>query len=309
MADGHPLLRKAATAATFYGYTPFPPLMTFYTDFSGVPFTHVRLCGGGGTTNSKAAADRDQRLYMVDVHPGYTPRGPLHFRPGLYLRNGTTTEAPILAAAGDKDRLPLHALVSTFSLEGVILLPPVDAEEATNPTRDLVTEVIRASTTSTAAAANGMMESTRRVVTFHFAIEVGVKMREREEFEWVDSSGLSSKHTRFVLLRCCSRFPASSSSSNIQAAAAAADDDDDDDDWPDPDDNVGGQVLAELVFDNVISWNRLFSLELKGAGRTGELGDRWALMVVMTALRICWVRMQGKTTKWVVRMGEMVRGR
>ncbi|KAM7182552.1 hypothetical protein V8F33_014225, partial [Rhypophila sp. PSN 637] len=279
-------------AATFYGYTPFPPLMTFYTDFSGVPFTHVRLCGGGGTTNSKAAADRDQRLYMVDVHPGYTPRGSLHFRPGLYLRNGTTTEAPILAAAGDKDRLPLHALVSTFSLEGVILLPPVDAEEATNPTRDLVTEVIRASTTSTAAAANGMMESTRRVVTFHFAIEVGVKMREREEFEWVDSSGLSSKHTRFVLLRCCSRFPASSSSSNIQAAAAAADD-----------------VLAELVFDNVMSWNRLFSLELKGAGRTGELGDRWALIVVMTALRICWVRMQGMTTKWVVRMSEMVRGR
>jgi len=56
-----------------------------------------------------------------------------------------------------------------------------------------------------------------------------------------------------------------------------------------------------------MSWNRLLSLELQGAGRTGELGDRWALMVVMTALRIYWLRSYGKTGKGAVRVGEKVR--
>ncbi|KAK3316919.1 hypothetical protein B0H66DRAFT_605187 [Apodospora peruviana] len=324
--DYQPPLRKETVA--FYGYTPFPPLMALYTDYSGLtaPLRTLRLCGGGGGT-SKA----DQLLYIVDIHYGYTPRGPLQFRPGLYLRNGATAKAPILAAAGDDARRPV--LVSTFSLESVIQLPPVDLE-AKNPTRDLVTEVLRASTTSITCSGIESCSSTR-LVTFRFAIEVGVKMREREDFEWVDASGLgrskkappaaaaqdsggssssasaaaavgtdtTTKGTRFVLLRCPGSLRTATSSRRSESAPSssssmAADD------LP----NDQGQILAELVLTTAWSWNRLFSLELKGAGRTGELGDRWALMVVMTALRIYWLRSYGKTGKGVVRVGEKVRG-
>jgi len=168
-------------------------------------------------------------------------------------------------------------------------------------------------------------------VTFHFVIEVGVNMREREEFEWVDASGLvgrrsnektppattqdsgggssasaaadpdKTKGTRFVLLRC--PWPSRTVSSNRGSESAPSSSLKPADDSPDQ-----GQILAELVFANAMSWNRLLSLELKGAGRTGELGDRWALMVVMTALRIYWLRSYGKTGKGFVRVGEKARG-
>jgi hypothetical protein len=34
-----------------------------------------------------------------------------------------------------------------------------------------------------------------------------------------------------------------------------------------------------------------------GVGLTGELGERWALMVVTTALGLYWLRQHGKTRK------------
>ncbi|KAK4207139.1 hypothetical protein QBC37DRAFT_406480 [Rhypophila decipiens] len=301
----HALLRKEHVA--FYGYTPFPPVTSLHSNFSGLTtaFRSLRLCSG---------ASRDDLLYLVDIHYGYTPRGPLNFHPGLYVRNGVTNKEPVLAAAGDETRLPVW--ISTFSLESVILLPPVDLE-AKNPTRDLVEEILRASTTSTAAA--GTEGNGARHVTFRFAIEVGVKMREREEFEWVDANGLATttnenggsgsssasaaagfadtdtptKGHRFVLLRCPRPTTISSPSSSAEAA----------DDLPEQ-----GEILAELVFANVIDLTRIFTLELKGAGLTGELGDRWTLMVVMTALRIYWLRTYGKTGKAVIWAGEKVRG-
>ncbi|KAM7219790.1 hypothetical protein V8F06_004824 [Rhypophila decipiens] len=290
----HALLRKEHVA--FYGYTPFPPVTSLHSNFSGLttPFRSLRLCSG---------ASRDDLLYLVNIHYGYTPRGPLNFRPGLYLRNGATNKEPVLAAAGDETRLPVW--ISTFSLESVILLPPVDLE-AKNPTRDLVEEILRASTTSTAAA--GTEGNGARHVTFRFAIEVGVKMREREEFEWVDANGLATATN--------DNGGGSSSSASAAAAFAAFADTDTPtkghrfvllpeaaDDLPEQ-----GEILAELVFANVMSLTRIFTLELKGAGLTGELGDRWTLMVVMTALRIYWLRTYGKTGKAVIWAGEKVRG-
>ncbi|KAL2161052.1 hypothetical protein VTH06DRAFT_8765 [Thermothelomyces fergusii] len=53
----------------------------------------------------------------------------------------------------------------------------------------------------------------------------------------------------------------------------------------------------KLSFDDVLSFTHLFTLELRGAGRTGELGDRWTLMVVTTALSIHLLRQLGKADK------------
>ncbi|KAH7626158.1 hypothetical protein B0T09DRAFT_392531 [Sordaria sp. MPI-SDFR-AT-0083] len=135
------------------------------------------------TTYKLCGADKSDFLYVVEVHHGFTPRGPLNFRPGFYLRNGTGTEAPILATAGDEEREPL--LMSTFSVKSLIMVPPPldedDVEFNLNP-RDLVTEIMYATTTSDGS------------VSFRFSVEVGPKM----------------KHSRYILIRL---QPSSSSTS------------------------------------------------------------------------------------------------
>ncbi|EGO53994.1 hypothetical protein NEUTE1DRAFT_68315 [Neurospora tetrasperma FGSC 2508] len=255
-------------SAWFSGYRPFPPVINLYGNFSGVidAVTTMKLCG----------ADKNDFLYVVEIHHGLTPRGPLHFRPGLYLRNGTKTNAPILAAAGDEDREPL--LMSTFSVKSLIMLPPPPDVEVKNP-RDLVTEIMYAKKTSDGT------------VSFRFSIEVGLKMKSREEFEWRKLTGkdkTNTQHARFILVRPPPSSTSASSSYSTQEEI---------------------EVLADLTFCNVMSVNHLFVLELKGAAASGEMGDRWTLMVVVTALRLYWLRCYGKTNKAVVGIGQKLRGK
>lgn len=47
-----------------------------------------------------------------------------------------------------------------------------------------------------------------------------------------------------------------------------------------------------------------FTLQLLGKGQTGELEERWALMVVITAIRIWALRVNGKTKKGVIAVGQ-----
>lgn len=262
--------------ASFFGYRPFPPVINLYGNSSGVldALTTYKLCG----------TDKNDFLYVVEVHHGFTPRGPLNFRPGFYLRNGTSTEAPILAAAGDEAREPL--LMSTFSVKSLIMLPPlVDMEmdeiNTKNP-RDLVTEIMYATTNTNTSDGS---------VSFRFSVEVGHKMKSRGEFEWRKTRKSNTNHTqhsRYVLIR----MPPSSTSASPSSSTAQEE----------------GDILADLTFRNAISLNHLFALELKGAAASGEMGDRWTLMVVTTALRIYWLRIYGKTNKAVVEIGQKLRG-
>ncbi|KAJ4305957.1 hypothetical protein N0V88_000747 [Collariella sp. IMI 366227] len=164
--------------AEFSGYRPFPPIINLYGNSSGVIdlFTTYKLCG----------SDKSDLLYVVEIHQGFSARGPLHFKRGFYLRNGTTTKAPILAAAGDESAEPL--LMSIFSVKSFIMLPPRDME--LDP-HNLVTEIMRATTTN-----DGQ-------VSFRFAVEVGPEMKHREGFEWRQTreGNAGTKHSRFVLTR------------------------------------------------------------------------------------------------------------
>ncbi|KAK4666195.1 hypothetical protein QC763_406050 [Podospora pseudopauciseta] len=92
------------TGAAFIGYRPFQSIMNLHSNFLGVvnALKTFKLCG----------ATEDGFLYLVEAHFGFTPRGPLHFGPGYYLRNGTSPKSPILAATGDEFPLPLS---SSFS--------------------------------------------------------------------------------------------------------------------------------------------------------------------------------------------------
>lgn len=276
---------RMPTAAKFLGYRPFPPVMNLYGNSSGGvigALTTYKLCG----------ADKNGFLYVVEVHHGFTPRGPLNFRPGFYLRNGTGTEAPILAATGDEEREPL--LMSTFSVKSLIMVPPPldedDVEFNLNP-RDLVTEIMYATTTSDGS------------VSFRFSVEVGPKMKIREEFEWrkTRKGDTNTQHTRYILTRLPSSSstsfssPSPSPSSSPSSSSSSAQEE--------------SYILADLTFRNAISVNHLFTLELKGAACSGVMGDRWTLMVVTTALRLYWLRVYGKTNKAIVGIGQKLRGK
>ena len=211
-------------------------------------------------------------LYLVMVHLGYTPRGPLNFGRGLYLRNGTRFRDPILGAAGQAAPLPLP--MTLFNPKTDILLPPLDTDK--NPT-DKIRETLHAST------------SEEHGTAFKFAVEVGVKGIQRETFEWRKLT-TTGKGSRYELHRLVTDEPGPATSSCSRSLENATD------------------VLADLNFENWLSINHLFHLELKGAGLTGEMGGRWTLMVVMTALGILWQRYYGKTNKTMVSAAQKFDG-
>ncbi|KAK3290817.1 uncharacterized protein B0H64DRAFT_420635 [Chaetomium fimeti] len=212
------------TTAAFSGYRPFPSVMNLYGNFSGIlqAFTQ-KLCG----------ASEDDFLSSSS----------------FYLRNGTTTKAPVLAAAGDE--LPIPFLIRLSDPKTAIKLPPLDTEK--NP-RDIVTEILCASS------------GKEHGVTFRFANEVGIKRRQREEFKWRETKGSKEdirgheRQNRYTLYRLASNRPVASSSSSA----------------PIPDNT---QIVAKLAFCNVINVKHIFTLEFQGTGLMGELGDRWTLIV------------------------------
>ncbi|KAK4114685.1 hypothetical protein N656DRAFT_776863 [Canariomyces notabilis] len=276
-------------SAAFTGYRPFPAVMNLYSNFSGVvnALKTFKLCG----------ATEDDFLYLVEAHYGFTPRGPLHFGPGYYLRNGTGLKSPILAATGDEFPLPL--VVQLLRPKTVVKLPPLDQEK--NP-HDMVTEIVRSTT------------SKEHGVAFGFEIEVGVKRMIREAFEWRktgrasssssnnNNSGEVEEHhdanagTRYTLYRLA---PGHASRSLNVSEARPSRSTSSSSSSP-PVDETKVQIVADLIFGNVLNWKHPFTLELKGAGLTGELGDRWALMVVMTSLSLFFLRQAGKTNKTTV---------
>jgi hypothetical protein len=254
-------------SAAFTGYRPFPAVVNLYSNASGVlnALKTQKLCG----------ATENDFLYLVEAHFGFTPRGPLHFGPGYYLRNGVTIKDPILAATGSE--FPLPFLVQLFDPKTSVKLPPLDQEKSP---RDMVTEVLHAS------------KSKELGVAFRFAIEVGVKTKQREEFEWRKVEGHKQEDenekgtgTRYKLHRLAAGSPSVSGPSFSSSSPTPVDD---------------TKVVADLLFRNVLNLRHPFTLELKGAGLTGELGERWALMVVMTSLSLHFLRQYGKTNKATV---------
>ena len=266
-------LRELPEAA-FLGCRRFPPVMNLYANYSGVlsSFKSAKLCG---------ATDKDF-LYLAELHIGFTPRGPLNFGRGYYLRNGTTFKDPILTATGEEFPIPL--LVSLFDPLTVVKLPPLNV---TKKPRDMVDEVLKAG------------RSKEHGVTFTFTVEVGVKRIQRERFVWRKvQAAPREKHgerghkvkTRYTLHRLASGDPEPPASASSASAHAES------------------ETMAVLSFNSVISFTHFFTLELKGAGLTGKLGDRWTLMVVTTALSIHLLRQLGKTGKVTVGAAQKIHG-
>jgi hypothetical protein len=206
---------------------------------------------------------------------------PLGFKAGVLLHNGMSTKDPILAAAGDESLFA--GRIYAFNSNSVIMLPPLETRASH---RAMITEIMRPSTTSD----NG--------VTFVFSIEVGEKL-QRERFEWrkfKKGNGDEANPGGFTLLRL------SSSSKNTDPTTSGSSSRGDCSSSP-----TGNDCEAVALLTLTRSWAQIkhpFSLELTGSGLSGALGDRWVLMVVITALRLWFLNANGRATKTGIAVGE-----
>lgn len=236
--------------------------------FSWAHATHFYICGD---------TKEDKRFY-IEIHTGFSRQGLLGGRRGYHFHCGPTISDPVVAAVGYETMQ--EASIYNFSSDSIVILPPYDPY---NPK----------STTMTVEKMVARTTPDRRTV-FAFSIEVGDKMR-REPFEWrqinkgedslADAGG-------FKLLRL-------SPKKKYHSVDEGATD--------------SGETVAIFAWTN--HWYRFaniasthpFSLHLVGSAKLGQLGDRWALMAVLTALRLDNLHKQGRTHYSFIHHGENIR--
>ncbi|KAK7943121.1 uncharacterized protein PG986_012234 [Apiospora aurea] len=258
-------------------YRPFPRVMNFYSqmNLSGLKYAH--LCGD----------KKEDRLFVFGVHTGYSGSTPLGSRPGLILHNGLGHKDPILAGACDESQWA--ARVYAFDLKSSILLPPV---EAVPGARDMVSELMTTKTNDEGG------------ISYLFTIEAGQgdKM-ERRRFEWrqfkkgtldgIDKDG-------FKLLSPSLNSEDLGESSTGPSTTAAED----------MSESADGGPLAMITWAKLGSKiNHPLSLEFADDTVAVLFGKRWALMVVITALRLWALRMNGRGKKSIVAIAEKIRGK
>ncbi|OTB16650.1 hypothetical protein K445DRAFT_21604 [Daldinia sp. EC12] len=215
----------------------------------------------------------DKRLFAVKVHTGFSGYGP--GRPGVVLHNGPTDKHPMLAAAGDE------YYASSLSLNGIITLPSLSDGTAERT----CTEILRAATSLD-------------TVVFRFSIEVGPNNNElwREDFEWRKSKGNEDKDLvdapwkcGFKLFRLSPQTGKGSNTPNETLQKIATKDQ---------------ELVAVFAWSNTLHLMDPFKIEFRGNGKTGALGERFALMTVITGLRLWGLRAQRRTSESKVAAGE-----
>jgi hypothetical protein len=231
----------------------------------------MNLCG----------ANAKDRLCLIEMQTGYSGKPPLGMRTGFLLRDGMSTKDPLLAAAGDESQ-GLHA----FNPDGIIFLPPLDPDSKSDR---MDTELMRAE------------PGTNNDIAFHFTIEIGEDER-REEFAWrkLIRGNDQAKRNGFKLVRLTpgQQLSQPGGESSVQTSSS-----------PPLLTGKNGETVALLGW--VMAWPSLthaFTLELVD-GLSGELGGRWTLMVIVTAIRLYTLHVKGKTSKFVVDIGKKNSGK
>ncbi|KAK8044992.1 hypothetical protein PG993_005016 [Apiospora rasikravindrae] len=265
-------------ASTCTPYRPFPRVMNFYSqmNLSGLKYAH--LCGD----------TKEDRLFVFGVHTGYSGSTPLGTRPGLILHNGLSHKDPILAGSCDESQWA--ARVYAFNLKSIILLPPVEATGSGS--RDMVSELMTTTTNDEGG------------VSYIFTIEAGQgEKMERRRFEWRQfkkgaQDGADKDGFKLLSFGSNSGDLGESSTSASTTAAEATQE------------SAGGRPLA------MITWAKLgakishpLSLEFADDTVPALFGERWALMVVITSLRLWALRMNGRGKKSTVAIAEKIRGK
>ncbi|KAI1207112.1 uncharacterized protein F4807DRAFT_435623 [Annulohypoxylon truncatum] len=206
----------------------------------------------------------DKRLFAVAVHTGLSGKGP--GRPGVILHNGPTDKDPMLAAAGDENG-------NISSLNSIITL----ARPSGGASNENYTEIMHAATSSGTA-------------TFRFSTETGHKQGvRREDFEWRKSKGDQDKNLvdspwkcGFKLLRLSNR---SGKDANLGDGASQGST------------SGGPEVVAIFAWNSNWSVMNPFRIEFRESGQTGELGEKFAVIAIITGLRLWTLKHQGRTSE------------
>ncbi|KAI1465990.1 uncharacterized protein F4812DRAFT_91938 [Daldinia caldariorum] len=257
--------RHTSTNATRISpYRPFPPILSAHYQWKMI--TPVFHLGD----------PTDKRLFAVKVHTGYGGYGP--GRPGVVLHNGPTDKYPMLAAAGDEH------YANSYSLNGIITLPSLSGGTTADGN---CTEILRAATSPDA-------------VVFRFSIEVGPGQDLwREDFEWRKSKGCEEDKglvgapwkCGFKLFRLSPRsgkdLDPDPANGTLQKSAPK-----------------NQELVAVFAWSSNLNLMDPFKIEFRGSGRTGVLGERFALMTVITGLRLWGLKAQRRTSESKIAAGE-----
>lgn len=211
----------------------------------------------------------DEVLYLAKFHPyGWSCPKPLGARGGFVLYNGTSREDAILAASGDITLF--EQKINPFSNKSHIMLPPLAKDDKRQASREVTeTETM----TAKSVADDG--------VVFHFCTEAGRAMN-RVKFEWrrCEEEGVAWK-----LVRC----PSSSRKVPVEGEIVA---------------KLSWVPVSLATVLDLVNPKSIFTLQFVNSLESGALGERCALTVVISALRLWQLRTKGKHKRSYVRIGE-----
>ncbi|KAK7977645.1 hypothetical protein PG996_003699 [Apiospora saccharicola] len=259
-------------------YHPFPAAFNLY---------HQKSKSGRSLVYDLGERDSEP-LYTLTIHSGISGN------PSLVLHNGPDPGAPALASAdkepGQEPKSFSHKFTGKASLITLPALPNFGRPTTEEPLENHVTlsgagyafslEVQRGALNAitgaddgiaAAAAADGRTEQDKR------EDDEAANQWTRERFEWRKSRGnevkqLDKINSGWKLVRIHSEADGVGGTRRARDAGASSD---------------GKEVVA--VFAEVSGWStssEVVKFRFLGSGATGEMGPRWSLMAVVTALRV-----------------------
>ncbi|KAF6808552.1 hypothetical protein CPLU01_15659 [Colletotrichum plurivorum] len=204
-----------------------------------------------------------RKLFTLSTYSGVSSSGP--GVPCMIIHNGPSETDPALATFREEKGWNL------LSRNSFITMPPDFAD----PGRGEITEVM------VGEAPNG-----RSDLVFRFSVEVnapkgagGAGGRIREDFEWrkMHQDELNNFKNGYKLYRLRPGQPSSPLVGGVSA------------------DHVG-EVVASARFKSATSVIKPFCMSFHGSGLDGQLGDRWAVLAIMTIFRIWSLDFQNRTS-------------
>ncbi|KAL2107792.1 hypothetical protein VUR80DRAFT_4749 [Thermomyces stellatus] len=161
------------------------------------------------------------------------------------------------------------------------MLPPLPGSS-----QGICTEIMR-------ARADG------KIVNFRFSAEVGHgKELRRKEFVWQTCKGEEMKRLVDAPWECGFKLVRPSDPGGANSGAGSQ--------RPPGVLGAGREVLAVFAWNRSWSIMNPFRIQFVGSDIRAVTGERWELMVIITSLRLWWLKRQGRTSPHVVVSGEGV---
>ena len=253
-------------------------------------------------------ATSPEPLFCINIHTGTLYCQPLGFNPGLILYNGPKKgkDTPIIAAAGDQMVAMVSSRVATPYSH--LFLPPFEPGKNYRK-RDM-------------ERMKGASSAEHRV-TYSFSLDMEQNGNwRRQQFEWrklkdghVEESpklkGLNDsygdddtktvfKHGGFKLVRLYGarelRATQARSEGESSTAGAAG---------SSQTGGIDGETVATIKWEGPLAWfSTMFTLELLGSAKTGQLSDRCIVAIVISGARLWYLRVGLKTTKTYMAAAE-----